>query len=390
MSDDWIGLRVARYRDLAGLTQMQLAERVGKSRPYISQIENGDRSVTTRALLIALAQALGVATTDLTGAPRSVRDTAERPLHVAVPQIRAALAGALPLQRLTSEDLAHDVRAIMAARMACDYPAIATLLPSALANVRGNELGMAGEQLEVRLLFTASMVLRPLGYLDLAARMADEAAAAALNTDSADYPAAAAFARSQCLLATGGQGMAELALNTALDATDRTEPYWSGLLYLQASLAAASIGAHNESDDYLDEAADLARVVQSQQIRDGWLMDFNPANVGVWRVAAALEGPDPGRAVDLAADITIGELTTVQRKAHLLMHTAHGHYARGEHDTATALLRQAAAMAPTEIRGRGRVREVVAHMLRDARRKAGGQQLRDLAVWVGVDPLETT
>ena len=44
MRDDWIGLRVARWRDIAGMTQQGLADRVGVSREYVSMIENGKRS----------------------------------------------------------------------------------------------------------------------------------------------------------------------------------------------------------------------------------------------------------------------------------------------------------------------------------------------------------
>lgn len=66
---DFMGLRVARWRDIGGLTQQQLADAVGVTREYISMIENGHRPVTKRSLLISLAQALGVSITDLTGQP---------------------------------------------------------------------------------------------------------------------------------------------------------------------------------------------------------------------------------------------------------------------------------------------------------------------------------
>jgi len=37
----WHRYRAARWRDTAGMTQQQLADRVGKTRAYISLIENG-------------------------------------------------------------------------------------------------------------------------------------------------------------------------------------------------------------------------------------------------------------------------------------------------------------------------------------------------------------
>jgi transcriptional regulator with XRE-family HTH domain len=392
MSDDWIGLRVARYRDLAGLTQKQLADRVGVSRPYITQIENGDRAVTTRALLISLAEALGVSTVDLTATPRPTRDQAERPVHVAVPQVRAALAGAASPQTIDFDRLSGASAELMTARMACDYPRIGELLAPTLAGVlargREDQPRMDDHHLATRVLFTASMVLRPLGYIDLATRLADEAHSHAQAAGGRDAHAAADFARAQCALAVGGEGMRALSLRIALEQADEVyvDSAWKGLLYLQSGLAAASLGLDREASDYIDEAADIARHVPGGDL---WQMDFSVANVEVWRVAAALEGPNPTSAVDIARGVQFHDLRTVQRQAHLLMHTAHGHFARGEHQAATGMFMAADALAPTEIRGRARVREAVGHMLRDARRKAGSDQLRDLALKVGVDPLQT-
>jgi|SRR6056297_2877137 len=41
-------LKIGELRKRAGLTQAELAERVGVTRPYLSQLENGDRNVSAR------------------------------------------------------------------------------------------------------------------------------------------------------------------------------------------------------------------------------------------------------------------------------------------------------------------------------------------------------
>lgn len=54
-----VGKNVSRYRKSAGLTQTQLAERVGCSSAYISSVECGAKSMSTAATL-SFAEALGV------------------------------------------------------------------------------------------------------------------------------------------------------------------------------------------------------------------------------------------------------------------------------------------------------------------------------------------
>lgn len=54
-----IGDNVTRYRNLAGLTQLQLAEQVGISTAFISRLERGQKMMKVHTLL-ATARALNV------------------------------------------------------------------------------------------------------------------------------------------------------------------------------------------------------------------------------------------------------------------------------------------------------------------------------------------
>lgn len=394
--EDFIGRRVARYRDVAGLSQKQLADRCGVSRPYISQLENGHRPVTTRALLIALADALGVATTDLTGSPRAPRDAEERPIHVAVPAIRAALEGALEPGPIDVRRLTMASASLMSMRMSCEYGRLSHLMAPTLAGIgalaHDSPDDPATQRLLAQVLVTASLVVRPLGYVDLATRLAEHAQRAARRSGEADAIGAATFARAQCSLAGGVQGMRVASLRMAeagalaLEGGNGSSATWYGMLHLHAGLSAASLGRDRDAMGHVAEAKDAARHAPK---RDEWMMDFSAANVAVWKVAMVLEGPAPDAAPDVAREVDVRQLHTVQRRAHLLTHTAHGHYARGENDTATALFLAADRIAPSEVRTRSRVREVVGQMLRDARRTAGSDDLRLLAAHVGVEPIVT-
>lgn len=53
-----VALRILKYRQEAGLTQAELAERVGKKQPYVARVEGGFENITLRTLA-SFAQALG-------------------------------------------------------------------------------------------------------------------------------------------------------------------------------------------------------------------------------------------------------------------------------------------------------------------------------------------
>ena len=59
-----LGRRVRHYREKAGLSQIQLAEKANVSRPYVSQIENGVFN-TSLETIISVANALQISIEDL-------------------------------------------------------------------------------------------------------------------------------------------------------------------------------------------------------------------------------------------------------------------------------------------------------------------------------------
>lgn len=59
ISAELIGNNISKYRTMAGLTQAQLAERIGVSIPFISRVERGQKLMKLQTLC-AIAQALNV------------------------------------------------------------------------------------------------------------------------------------------------------------------------------------------------------------------------------------------------------------------------------------------------------------------------------------------
>jgi transcriptional regulator with XRE-family HTH domain len=61
-----IGRRIARQRRRRGLSQTVLAELVGRSESWLSQVERGLRSIDSHSVLVRLAEVLGVEIGQLT------------------------------------------------------------------------------------------------------------------------------------------------------------------------------------------------------------------------------------------------------------------------------------------------------------------------------------
>ena len=70
------GERIAIYRRRRGLSQLALANMIGRSEAWLSQVERGIRHVDRVSVLIRLAQVLKVTVEDLIGQPLSLAPTA--------------------------------------------------------------------------------------------------------------------------------------------------------------------------------------------------------------------------------------------------------------------------------------------------------------------------
>lgn len=388
---DYIGKRVARWRDLAGMTQTDLAERVGRTQAWVSQVENGHLAVTKRDTLLKLANALRVDPQQLIAQP-SVRTVDELTVRRAIPALRAALYGPdEPSDPRPVDAVAADVDRFMSARMACDYRALADLAAPLVAEtaslVDSGRDGVAARALAVRTLVTASLAVKPMGYVDLGLALAERATSHARDLEGATEVAASRFALSQAIMASGSRRRAlAIASEAAREIQSDGSPdalSWYGMLNLQSALAAASIG--------VDPSTHLAEAVAAAENRpaDGWLMEFTPANTATWRSAVALETGDYDAIPSITRRVDRATLHTKQRRAHLLMNAGRGYFAAGDTNRAVRSILEADEIAPAEVRTRPTIREIVGQMMRDAYRSAGGSELATLAGRVGVDPLST-
>ena len=90
MQDMPIGERIRLYRRRRGLSQPRLAQLIGRSESWLSQVERGVRSVDRFSTIIELARVLRVQVVDLTGRPLSLAPNGGAHLE-AVDALRRAL-----------------------------------------------------------------------------------------------------------------------------------------------------------------------------------------------------------------------------------------------------------------------------------------------------------
>src|ERR1700678_2959546 len=87
-----IGQRLRRLRLWRGMTLAEVGGLAGVTAAYLSMIERGLRPLDRRSTISALAAALRVSETDLTGGPHLTGDRLQSAPHAAIPALRAALA----------------------------------------------------------------------------------------------------------------------------------------------------------------------------------------------------------------------------------------------------------------------------------------------------------
>jgi len=404
-SDDnaTIGTRLRALRMWRRMTLAEVAGLSGVSAAYLSMAERGLRSLDRRSTISALAAALRVSETDLTGGPHLTADPVQSAPHSAVPALRVALlTNTLTTSAVDRSRPLADLAQLTTGKLipllrAGDYAMIGCLLPDLLDELHYHVAAPADEAAQrlaletlVEACICASFTAKHLNYTDLAHLAAQRAMDAAALLQDPIAHAKASFAWLQTLPKAGSL---DRNLAAAERAASTLEPYVHdsvglcalGMLTLTASLTAASLQHGDTASHWLDEAGEIAARVPDDPERN-W-QSFSATNVAIWRVTVGVERGEAGGTIhELADKVSLDHLgEKSSRRATFFADVGCG-LAREPRTRAEAVqwLRRAEEAAPQLIRNSATARESVAYLLNRATVTAGGRELRGMAARMGL------
>ncbi|MCP2258732.1 Helix-turn-helix domain-containing protein [Streptoalloteichus tenebrarius] len=386
-----VGRRLRQIRHARGKTLTVVADLAGISPSYLCRLESGDRALDRRSLVLALAEALEVAPSEITGAPLPVpRARAE---DRALGEVRLALLAAgvgepggevRPVERLSAR-----VAEVVAAENAADSDRAGAALPGLIRDLHTTLDAHRDERAVLRLLTVAHVQgaqawLTTVGApLDLAWQAATLARDAAERLDDPVCRGVAAFGTSLGLLGMGAFDLASRAAGSVAVPTDTPQGMRvAGMLALVSSLVAAARRDHAGRTSALEHAAELAeRTGEGNALGLG----FGPANVAVWRMQVALESGEHAEAARIASAVDPTALTVRAREAVYWREFGHA-LARlpGRHDDAVAVLRRAERISPHHVRRHPFTRSVLTELLGKVRRAPVSRELRGMAHRAGL------
>lgn len=314
------GRRVKQIRHARKKSLRVVAGLAGMSSNMLWRIETGQRALDSRSETAALANALGVASSELTRVPELMPGNGENEAVKAVRRALVAVGRNDPAGRVLPVDVLRTrVEALVTAQRQCDHEQVGRELPTL---IRDLHTSMASGR-DLSELLGAAVLLHVqgshafLGDMGASADLCWQVAAlglqAARHHEDANSLGLATFGAANGLLAAGEFDEAQAALDAVTVPTTSSEAeQLDGMLALSRSLVASAAKRPGDVDAPLEYAAELAQ--RTGQGNAYWL-GFGPANVGVWRMSVALEARDHTRAATVAESLHPDQIPNATRRA---------------------------------------------------------------------------
>lgn len=390
-----IGERIKRLRlqRLPALTQRELAERAGISVDVISKLEQGSKQSALLVTLHRIARALDVDISELI-VERIPVESDESSDAAGVIAVRRALLDVVDTEPDQPDDVARSVSFAWGAYWNGRYDVLGSALPALVGSARGAHRDAATPETAAQLAdacgVTAATLVH-LGYVDLAYVAMERALHAAEQGEDALHRAALVGWMSWLLLHY--TGTADLARDLAAAEATRLRAAGSdpkslavrGSLLVSAAVAAARNEQADVADEFVAEArAEADRLVEmGQPVRRDYESTFGLPQVVMQAVDVAVVTDRPGRALDLAREMSPDAAMPLASRARHLADRAFALVALDRDEAATETLLEIERMAPQWMRYQAYPRATVRELV-ERERRVRTPRLRELAERLGV------
>lgn len=385
-----VGRTLRGVRRARGKSLDVIAGLAGISKSYLSRLESGDRALDRRSLVVALADALEVAPSEITGS--ALATPRERADDRALQEIRAALLAVSlgePRGEIRPvEQLRGRVANLVAAQNDAESAAVGAALPALIRDLHTTVDARGG--VDVLRLLPLAHVQGTQAWLTAVGAPIDLSWQAVLlgrrAAERAAEPiplAVSAYGTALGLLSAGAFGHASHVLaRVELPARTTEEIQLSGSLALASSLVSAARGDRSEQSAALEHAAELSeRTGETNMLGFG----FGPSNVAVWRMQGALESGDHSEAAEIAERVRADALPVRARQAVYWRE-----YGRAlaqlpkRRDAAVGMLRKAEEISPEHVHRHPLTCSTLTELVAKARRDSTGRELRGIAYRAGL------
>ncbi|MEU9831527.1 helix-turn-helix transcriptional regulator [Streptosporangium sp. NPDC048047] len=392
-----VGTRVRRARKRAGITQTELARRIGRTQSWVSGVENDSIPLDSIALINTLAHALRMHPNELTARPYRGDNPSEDRGHSAIPEIRRQLEryDLDPEWEGTVRPLADLHAAIEHARWLrreARYAELADELPSLLSELQAATHLYEGPDRDAAfglLAFAyraADAVTYNLGYADLSVITANRVRWAGERAGDFYNEAIFAYIRSRNLWASTSWNDAMTVLDTACASieseyaagTPEALAVWGGL-QLRAAITAARKNDADEAWSRHRFAAEAVRRLGQRQRTNYYELSTNQTNIDIHGVAIAVELGDGPQAVQRAQTVRLPKHLQSGRAGYHHLDYARGLLWCGKRDAAVIELERAEKIAPMLIRNHPMAQQAVRTLL-DLERYSYRERIRRLGV----------
>jgi transcriptional regulator with XRE-family HTH domain len=389
-----IGRRLRQIRNSRKKGLRVIAGLAGMSKSKLSLIERGEIALDSISEIVALANALGIAPSELMKLPvpapaNGETDSAVEAVHSAVTAASRNRPGGLVLPVTVLRDR---VSATLNAHYGCKPGGkVGATLPGLIRDLHtsiaaGRDVA---ELLDLAVLLHAGATvgwLRVAGAgLDLRSQASLLALRAAQDRDTPTALGLATWGGVYVLVSQGEFDLAQAELDAVTVPTNTPESIQlAGTLALCRSVVASAGSQPGDMDAPLELAAELAHRIGEGG--NAYSLGFGPTNVGIWQMAAAKEARDHERVVRTAEALRPDGYADRSRQAdYWVSYGGALSHLRGRSDDAVLAFRRAEVISPHHVHRDPFVREALAVLLARSRRDSpAGQQLRRMAYRAGL------